>query len=191
MTYNNGVRLVFDRTSTNRIPLNEGNTCDSCAQTVRPIAVTYVPRRVVVRSNRSDSLVAVLPRNTCGIVSGSVIWLGLVRQFLGSARNSTVQSYIDTVWGGSAGMPFTSQSDLPPAMSEAARSQLILIIKLAYIFGTIVCIVGIVLACIGSKGVTEIRLFGQTFSSSCVGIGAIFLAVVGVTVIVLKVIKRL
>jgi len=88
-------------------------------------------------------------------------------------------------------MPLKPQSDIPPVAREEAQPLLNLIVKRTYIFGTIVCIAGIVLACIGSKGVTEIRFFGQSFSSSCVGMGAIFLAVGGVTVIVSKVIKRL
>jgi hypothetical protein len=78
-----------------------------------------------------------------------------------------------------------------PAHVEAARPLLTIIAVGAMIFGAIISGMGIVLVYLRTSGVTEIQFFGQSFDSSNVGIGAIFLGAATVVIVLTKLMKRL
>jgi len=59
------------------------------------------------------------------------------------------------------------------------------------IVGTLLAGMGIFLVRLGSHGDTSIRFFGQSFNSSSVGIGAIFIGATTIVVVLTKLMKRL
>ena len=59
------------------------------------------------------------------------------------------------------------------------------------IVGTVLAGMGVFLVYIGSRGDTSISFFGQSFSSSNVGIGAIFIGATTIVVVLTRLLKRL
>jgi hypothetical protein len=86
-----------------------------------------------------------------------------------------------------------SDGGVRPAMMhvEVARPLLSIIAVGTMIFGAIISGMGIVLVYLGSKGVTKIQFFGQSFDSANVGIGAIFLGASTVVIVLTRLMKRL
>jgi hypothetical protein len=83
----------------------------------------------------------------------------------------------------------------PPLRSithvEVARPLLTTIAVGAMIFGVTISGMGIALVYLGSRGATKIQFFGQSFDSTNVGIGAIFLGAVTVVIVLTRLMKRL
>ena len=62
---------------------------------------------------------------------------------------------------------------------------------LAYIivaFGALVAILGVILICLGSAGTTTLSLFGQKVNTSSVGVAAIALGCIVVTMAIMRII---
>lgn len=89
-----------------------------------------------------------------------------------------------------AGLPRTEDRQLPKLISATTPILRIVIIG-AFVVGLALGVLGVVFVYLGAAGDTELRFFGQNFTSTNVGIAAVFLGSAMIVLVVRRALKSL